>query len=109
MGDSEDWANTIFVANVLLDEGRRSLLADDPSIMVARITGNIMPSTGPTELFSRKMPIYGGSSADNDTLPIDVLYGRYLPERQTIEIYVNRIRSDAPQLNCEFDDLLAIV
>jgi hypothetical protein len=69
-----------------------------------------MLARGPIEIFSTKLPVYSGpSTKDDGLLPIDVLYGRYIPEDLRIEIFVDRIRADAPRFGAEYSDLLTIV
>ncbi|HXW56447.1 MAG TPA: DUF4160 domain-containing protein, partial [Candidatus Cybelea sp.] len=70
---------------------------------------NVMPSSGLTELFSQQMPAYPGPPIEEGLAPIDVLYGHYIPEHMRIEIFVNRIRADAPRFKSQFLDLLAVV
>jgi hypothetical protein len=64
----------------------------------------------PTERFSDKLPIWAPSSSkDADFFPIDVLYGSYDPHAQLIEIFVRRIRRDAPLYGGTFENLLELV
>jgi hypothetical protein len=77
--------------------------------MVECLTRNVVLCGGPIELFTQQMPVYPGSRAQDNLAPIDVLYGRYIPKDLRIEIFVNRIREDAPRFHSEFLDLLTVV
>jgi len=108
MSDLENWATSVVVAHRLLGRGATGSF-DDARATVERLTGNVMLWPGPAEMFSEEMPAYVGPRAEEGTLPIDVLYGRYTPEGSRIDVFVNRIRADAPRLGVEFIDLLTVV
>jgi hypothetical protein len=104
---AEDWAKAVHVMDVLrVREGGRQL--SDPSLVVQSTTRNVFLTDGPTEVFSQAMPT-PEKLDDDELMPIDVLYGRYVPGTRRVEIFINRIEQDAPRFNCEPSDLLTIV
>ena len=64
---------------------------------------------GPTEIFSKQVPTNSPLSEDDGLIPIDKLYGRYLPESRSIEIFIKSVRRGAQQFGWESADLLKIV
>jgi len=108
MSDSKQWASAIRAVNVLKGHSENKIV-DDARVMVERLTGNAMLCSGPIEIFSQQPPPHFSPLTEADLSPIFVLYGHYIPEHLRIEIFVNRIRADAPQFNAEFLDLLTVV
>ena len=105
MCDSEKWADAILGLAGLLGH-RTSNAMDDARVMVERLTRNVILFPGIIEVFSQQTPVYFPPPAEDDLAPIDILYGRYIPEHLRIEIFVNRIRADAPRFKSHFLDLL---
>ena len=110
MSDSEAWATGVRTADILLHGHHGPASADEPSLLVQRVTKNLFLCEGPVEHFSNQMPVRVPISPDDENLrPIDVLYGKYNPETKSIEIYIDRIRQDAKTFGAESDELLEIV
>ncbi len=111
MSAPEDWATATRAADIMhrMHRSQSTNSGDDARVMVERVTHNTLLCSGPVELFSNEMPVYHGSSTEDELAPIDLLYGRYVPEDLRIEIFVNRIRADAPRFHSEFLDLLSVV
>ncbi len=108
MSDSENWASNIPLLDSVLGH-RAAAKVDDARLMAERLTGNVMLCSGPIEMFSQRMPTHSALPAEENLAPIDVLYGRYIPEHLRVEIFVNRIRADAPRFDVRFLDLLTVV
>jgi len=108
--DSKAWAEAIVVADILGHGHRTAVSNEVPRLLIQQVTHNVFLSPGPVEYFSNKMPVWvPPRPEDADLRPIDVLYGRYIPSTQSVEIYVDRIRQDAPRFGCTCDELLEIV
>jgi len=109
MSDSEAWA--VGVRSISrLNGDRFPASADEPSLLVQRVTKNLFLCEGPVEHFSNQLPIWVPPPPDDDQLrPIDILYGKYDPRAKSIEIYIDRIRQDAKTFRAESDELLEIV
>lgn len=104
-----DWAAAVRCFDLIIrDRASGGLTA--PSTLAQLLSGHTFVIAGPAESFSADVPIWHPSDpADAEFLPIDALYGRYVPEHRSITIYVNRIGQDANRFGAEFEDLLTIV
>jgi hypothetical protein len=109
MSGAEDWATAVRFADWLHHASRGVAKLDGPGRVIELLTGNTVLCGGPTETFSRRMPTYCPAPDEEHLAPIDVLYGRYDPERLLIEIFINRIRTDASRFDCSATDLLTVV
>lgn len=108
---SEEWAQTVWTIRktdlAFRDPSRCPNF--DPGESVHRFTRNINLCGGPTEYFSTKMPCWTPSAAEEQLLPIDILYGCYDAVNRSIQIFVDRIRQDAPMFKATPCDLERIV
>ncbi len=109
VSDSEKWAVAVWVADRLRRGPRAGVRMDDARLIAERSLGSLMLYAGPTESFSEKMPAYSPAAEEEGLAPIDVLYGRYDADHLLVEIFINRIRADAPRFRCEVSDLLTVV
>ena len=108
MSDSERWVEGIFIADQF-KHPKPPRFVEDGRVLVERLTRSVMLYSGPTEVFSPMMPAHPTSRAEEGTLPIDVLYGRYIPKQLKIELFVRRNQADAHLFGSEFVDLLTII
>ena len=102
------WADSIRVVNILVN-GTSSTGLLDPSVAIPASTGNSFPLVAPRERFSDEKLRLPPEIGQKELLPIDLLYGRYLPESHTIEIFYSQIDADAPLFGATFGQLLRIV
>lgn len=110
MSAAEDWATALRCSDILNRGYYRVEAADEPALLVQRVSRNPILCGGPAEYFSQDMPVWHPQAKDEQDLrPIDVLYGRYDPITREIEIFVNRIASDAGMYGAEPDELREIV
>ncbi len=113
MNSAEIWAQAVWAdmkTKLLFSEGPQAVFDREPAIVAQRLTRNVLLCGGPTEFFSKSMPVWNSPSpTQDDLLPIDILYGVYHPTDRSIEIFVNRIRQDAPIFGAEPAELTEIV
>ncbi len=110
MSSINDWATAMQAADILTRGHARANAQVEPSLLVQQIARNPILCGAATEYFSTEMPIWSPTTSEEDHLrPIDVLYGRYLPQSRSIDIFVRRIEQDASLFNAEPDELLEIV
>jgi hypothetical protein len=108
---SEEWAESVWVMRKteLVFRYPSRCPNFDPGECVRRVTRNIVLCGGSSEYFSTKMPCWTPSAAEEQLFPIDVLYGCYDAVNRSIQIFVDRIRQDAPMFNATPCDLERIV
>ena len=104
----EAWADTIRVVDILVNSAKRTHTYD-PSVAILATTGHAFPIEAPRERFSDEKLSLPAEIARKDLLPIDLLYGRYLPESRTVEIFLSQIESHAPSFGATFGQLLRII
>lgn len=86
-----------------------AVLSCDARTLVEKITGNVMLSLGPAEIFSDERPTYRPSDSEDDLAPIDILYGCYDRSALRITIFAKNIEADASKFSDGPDDLLTVV
>lgn len=83
---------------------------DEPTLLVQRISQNIILCGGATEYFSQEMPVWHPTKSDEDDLrPIDILYGQYDPNARSIVIFRDQIAQHANSFGAEPHELEEIV
>jgi hypothetical protein len=110
MDETEAWAISVRVADALL-HGRLPIAPfEEARIAIQAVTRSVVLVGAPVERFSDKMPRRVSTSPEDEGFfPIDILYGCYDPENQTITIYINNIRRDAHVFGATEAELLEIV
>lgn len=104
----EDWARNIWVANL----ANKAFMAP-PELLnhpqadqaIRCITDNHILCAGLVESFSKEMP----HTANEDLLPIDILFGAYSPVQHTITIFIDSIRKHASRIGATPAELTHIV
>lgn len=113
MNPSETWAETVWAmrnSERVFGERPHVVWQCDPRLHVQSVTRSAFIAGGPTECFSKKMPVWRSSgTAERDLLPIDKLYGRYCAADRRVEIYVDAIRRDAKLFGAGPDELIYLV
>lgn len=113
MNPSETWAETAWVmrnTERVFGERPRTDWQRQPGLQVQIVTRGSFIAGGPTEHFSKKMPTWQASHADErDLLPIDILYGTYCAADRRIEVYVDRILQDAKLFGADPEDPVYLI
>lgn len=74
------------------------------------MTGNLFVAGGPVESYSKRVPVWIPTTAEEENLlPIGILYGAYFPGTRSMEIYFERIRIDSGKYGAEPGELELIV
>lgn len=110
MESGEDKLKALRTVYRLLQPIRLAVWEDEPSVLVQRVTRQVLPCGGPAERFSDRMPSWiPASSADSNLRPMDILYGCYNTRYRAVEIYVNNIRQAAHEYGIPAEDLTEVV